>query len=382
MDTLDYLRTDLAYIAFDVCTLTLALIALSRNAYTAVSAILLMFLTIKLTVIVGMRPLSAGNDTLPYYRTFQAIEGVGNARDVGASYYGNTELLYWPSAAVFKWFSDEFTLFLTLSILASAALVYFGNRGLAAIGTQHSGVAVGAIAALMTYLAFMTYEIAYFGGHIRAAIGVPLVLLSFYFATRRKLILAALFFLIGLGYHNSSISVLPLLLFQLAFPHLKRSRRNTALLIVSLVLAFLIGQFGQLGNILELLGGFYYDRYIDYFEYTGFNITSVFQTTFFWIILAHIVLFLLLGYREIHIYAFYYMFLVLLFSSTPKISERYFAFILLCLPLLLFISVRERFREGTSIVLVVAFYLAIGLLAVTSQGLLSTLGLTSILLRR
>lgn len=383
MHQIEFIRSDIFYLSIDVLVACLIIVSMTvrRDSHIVVAVFTVIALIFKLVIFVGFRPFDAGNDTIGYYYTFQSLEGVSSARDVGGMYGGTekaSELLYWPIAAFLKsLLGDSFRLFLIVSILICGYFTYLGNKKLVDPDCLLDRKKRFALSVVVTYLVFLSFELVYFGGHIRSAFGIPLALLSYYFASKKNIAAAAILLFFAIGFHTSAISILPLLLIEIFTPNIRQSRRVTLFIVVSLMAFFVFGMFGGVGGIMNIIGGYYSDRYTAYVEYEGFNITSIFATAYFWIILMYLILFLVIGYRKVHFYAFYYMCLVLIFSSAPKISERFFAYILVCLPFLLYASLRTRFGEGKSIFLTVALSYAINPLVITSYAVTSTLSIHS-----
>lgn len=384
MDILEFLRSDIFYLAIDISVACLFVITIiSGKNHLATFWLISLCLTVKLVAFVGFRPFDAGNDTSGYYYAFQYIDGISSARRIGGSIYGgseNPELLYWPFAALFKQLTGGgFREFLVISILIPAYLTYAGNKRLVGWDREISETRLKLLAAFFTYLVFISFEIAYFGGHIRSAIGVPLAFLSYYYATQRRFAPTAALFLLALGFHNSAISIIPLLAFEFLFPRFSISRKVSISIVTGCISALVLGKFVGVSGMVGLLGSYYSGRLEDYINYGGFNITSIFTTGYFWIILAHLAAFLALGYNRLHFYAFYYFGLVLLFSATPKISERYFAYILICLPVLLFFSLRNRLTEKKSLIALLLICYSIGFLVLTSYAVTKGLSINSYL---
>ncbi|MFR0716565.1 EpsG family protein [Enterobacterales bacterium BD_CKDN230030183-1A_HGKHYDSX7] len=383
MQPIEFLRNDIFYLGIDAAALCLALacLAVYKRSYTAVAIFSLTALLLKLIVFVGFRPFDAGNDTIGYYETFQALRGIFDAREVGGMYGGTeqaSELLYWPFAAFLKMiFGESFRLFLIVSILLCSYMTYWGNRGLIASQEEFSRREIFALSVVLTYLVFLSFEIVYFGGHIRSAFGIPLSLLAYNFAVRKRVLSMSVALFLAVGFHTSAIIVLPLLLIELVTPEMRRTRGATVLILVVLLVCFIFGRAGGIGSVMTLIGGYYAERYRAYVAYENFNITSVYATVYFWIILAHVLSFLIIGYRKVHFYAFYFLCLIFVFSPTPKISERFFAYVLICLPFLLFLSLRTRFTMRTAIALTVGVSFILAPLVVTSYAVTSTLSINS-----
>lgn len=389
MDPMSFIRNDLVYLFIDTLVVCLFFLSFaSRNTEkTAIATYTAAAIVLKLIIFIGLRPFNAGNDTIGYYYTFQALEGVTTAREIGG-WYGATEvageLLYWPFAALIKpLIGDSFRLFLIASILITAYLTYLGNKKLVYLNnSDYNSTNNIALPIILTYLIFLSYEIAYFGGHIRSAFGVPIALISYYFALKRNITLTAITFFFAIGFHNSAISILPLLLVEILTPKINKTFKSTTIVITLLLFSFVFGKFNGISTVIGAIGGYYSDRYVAYAEYEGFNISSVFSTVYFWIILTHLAIFIVIGFKKVHFYAFYYMCLILAFSSTPKISERFFAYILVCLPFLLFTSLRTRFSERKSIILTVAISYIFSPLVITSYGVTSSLSIHSFIFPR
>ncbi|UEM38254.1 EpsG family protein [Pectobacterium aquaticum] len=376
-----FFRSDIFYIMMDVLVFLLFISYAAKRREGFIFFLTAFFIvSLKLLIFVGLRPFDAGNDTIHYYYTFQSLGDISGARDIGIQDYGNSELLYWPFAALFKvLISSDFQVYLIFSIFISAYLVYMCNKLAVEYIGENARWHQASLALIFTYAVFLSFEIAYFGGHIRSAFGVPLAFISYMFALNRKFWLTLLFFSLSLCFHNSAISVAPLLIVEFLKINFSYSKKMTVSVVTAFLVAFLIGKFEGLQSIIQLAGGFYSQRYTDYYEYKNFNITSVFTTGYFLIIILHVVIFLAIGYARIHFYFFYYFFLILLFSATPKISERYFAYILICLPFLLYSSLKNRFCESKSLIITIVVCFMAGLLTITSYGAVSTLSIHSFL---
>ncbi|RJL30202.1 EpsG family protein [Pectobacterium polaris] len=376
----DFLRNDFFYILIDVFVFFVFIFYAITEKKSVVFFLLgVFFISIKLFIFVGLRPFDSGNDTIHYYYTFLSLKDVFGARDVGIEDYGNSEFLYWPFAAVFKLIiSADFQWFLVFSIFLSALLVYKSNKlAISAVIINNTFSKNSALAVIMTYMVFISFEIAYFGGHIRSAFGVPLAFSAYLCAVNRKKLSAILLFFLSLGFHNSAISIAPLIILEICNFKLESSKKMTFFIVISLVLAFFVGRYEGIQGLMSLSGEYYSQRYTDYYEYTNFNITSVFTTGYFFIISFHLLVFLIAGYGRLHFYMFYYFFLILLFSSTPKLSERYFAYILICLPFLLYQSLRYRVKDSSALVITIIICFMAGFLTITSYGVISTLNIDS-----
>lgn len=380
---MEFIRSDIFYLSIDalVACLVISSMTVRRKVHIFVTFFTAIALVFKLIIFVGLRPFDAGNDTITYYYTFQSLEGIATAREVGGKYGGTEmsgELLYWPFAALLKpLLGESFRLFLIASILICGYFTYLGNKKLIDPDSQLDRSNRFTLSIIITYLVFLSFEIAYFGGHIRSALGIPLALISYHFAIKKKVAAAAAALFLATGFHSSAISILPLLLVELFTPQVRQSRKITILIFVFLAIFFVFGKLNGAGSIMNVIGGYYSNRYLAYVQYGGFNISSIFNTAYFWIILMYLATFVLIGYRKVHFYAFYYMGLVLAFSSTPKISERFFAYILVCLPFLFYTSLRTRFNEKKSILLTLVLSYAINPVVITSYAVTSTLSINS-----
>lgn len=380
---MDFIRSDLLYLSVDAMFACLLFLCISarKGGLLLVAIFASLALALKLILFIGLRPFEAGNDTLAYYHTFQLLDELSTAREIGGTYGGTEksgELLYWPFAALIKSIiGDNFRFYLIISALISGYLTYLGNKKLISEHPLQKGKKDLSIAIICTYLVFLSLEIAYFGGHIRSALGVPLALISYCLALQRNIIASIVVLFFAIGFHNSAISILPLLLIEVLAPQFKPSRKATLFIGSSLVAAFLFGKLNGIGSLMNAIGGYYSSRYTDYVEYEGFNIQSIFSTAYFWIILIYLIIFLIIGYKRVHFYAFYYFGLILAFASTPKISERFFAYILICLPLLLYQSLRTRMSDNSSLLITSALSVALSPLVVTSYAVTTSLSIQS-----
>ena len=288
---MELIRSDVFYLFIDLLFLSLFCLFVLRglNVYPVAVFSIILFV-FKLVIFVGMRPFDAGNDTIGYYNTFQLLDGVSGARYIGGTYGGTEqagEVLYWPFVALVKpLLGDSFRAFLIFSILVSGYLSYLVNRKLIGLAGQLDRKDQFATAAIITYLVFLSFEIAYFGGHIRSAFGVPLAVLSFYFAARGRILVSIFVFLLAIGFHNSVITILPLLLIIALFKF-RVTSWTTMFLIFMLVASFFAGKYDMVGEVAGLFSGYYSERYKAYVNYEGFNISSVYSTVYFWIILLH-----------------------------------------------------------------------------------------------
>lgn len=385
MELIDFIRSDIFYLLLDILVVFLFIYSTSVNlkATTLAGVFIFIVLACKLVIFIGLRPFDAGNDTITYYYTFQSLKGIDTAREVGGIYGGTEmsgEFLYWSFAAFLKiLLNNSFGLFLISSILICGYLTYFGNKKLVDFDSHLDKRQRFITSVILTYLVFLSLEIAYFGGHIRSAFGIPIALISYYFAIKKNAVAAALLLFFATGFHNSAISILPLLLIEILTPNIRQSKKITLFILVYLAFLFFFGTLIGTESLMRIIGGYYADRYLAYVQYVGFNITSIFNTAYFWIILMYLAIFLLIGYKKVHFYAFYYMGLILAFSSTPKISERFFAYILIILPFLLYTSLRTRFNEKKSIFYSLLFFNLISPFVITSYAVISTLGIHSYL---
>src|SRR3990167_2914683 len=99
MHQIEFVRSDIFYLSIDFLVACLIIVSMivRRDSHIVVAVFTVIALILKLIIFVGFRPFDAGNDTIGYYHTFQSLEGISSARDVGGMYGGTekaSELLY------------------------------------------------------------------------------------------------------------------------------------------------------------------------------------------------------------------------------------------------------------------------------------------------
>lgn len=318
--------------------------------------------------VVGFRELNAGNDTINYVITFIALDGVLTAREIGESIFGNGEPLFWVLVAVLKLFTSNPKMFVILTsclsyLLSSYAIYLVVKRTLTGVTAVY--MTVFSLAVL-----FAIYEIVYFGNHIRASIAIPLAIISVcYYEQREKKSLV--FFTLALSIHYSSII---LILYPILDRVLDRKLGVKYVLIASAFVYLASHLFIDLvllvdEDYLRQKSNLYLDGNVEA------AITSIFSMSSTWVIffiaLASLINTGVFKGKPV----FFFLIIILVFSSFPLISIRFYPFLLM-LSVPGFIDLLIN-RLGISVGI---FVTALSIILVTyimfgSQSVIHTLGL-------
>jgi len=196
------------------------------HARTVINCCRLFVVFVHALLLAGLRPPNLGSDTPTYVFGYNNLVDFASAHDVGEAYFGNTEILFWPFQALFKFFGVESQTWLAINFsivffLVLALYAFINLRGQRSI--------------FLFCLLFFTYEIVYLGNIMRQALAMPMVFMAVYFLYRRSFLTAAAVFFLATGFHWSALSFLlcvPISFFDL------RSRKHIG---IALLAAFAAG---------------------------------------------------------------------------------------------------------------------------------------------
>lgn len=369
----EFFRSDL-FVAtitfvFAVSSLTVADSGQRRAMYWFWNCCLLLSLFV---CIIASRPLGAGNDTPGYVRVFERLSGLGTATEVGASEYGNQEFIFWKVSALFKYFCDNPSIYIAFFSLCSFAFVVGCVRLVCRRYCDHEFLLYPAFC-LCVYL---SYCLVYFGNHLRASVAIPISILAILLRMEKRWAFALLCFVVAFGFHISVIFLLPLFVFSGYFPD-GDSRRARVYAILAFVLSGVSGSlfFDVIDpNWFEFklfgLGG-----KVNLYLSHDFNLNSIYETFNFWFVGVSVLCCVFLGLGRLHFVVIYFYCLVLFFAPVPKVSERFFPFALILLPVVSYLSLRQRFGVRASIVAVSTVYAFFGTLVAFTESAVYTLGL-------
>ena len=157
---------------------------------------------------IGFRPLDAGYDTPNYVRTFAEIGDFFSAREVGTSIFGNTEFLFWPVQSLLKFLVSE----------PQAWLLFQYNIVFLLSGLSYLLLTKKTPApAYLFVLAFLTFDLVFFGNALRQVLAFPIGLISLYFFVQKRYLYYTLLVLLSIGLHWSSLIFLLAPMFLYAF---------------------------------------------------------------------------------------------------------------------------------------------------------------------
>ena len=156
-------------------------------------------------ILVAMRPLDAGNDTVGYISTYSQLDGIAGSWLIGALNYGNTEILWWPMQSVLRnilspraWLIANYIFVFVLTAL------YYRTAA------RPSGMRSEIFA-----LVFLTFFLVYTGNIMRQALAAPIGALGFFLFFERRFFRAGSLIALAIGLHWSSIIFLTAPLFAL-----------------------------------------------------------------------------------------------------------------------------------------------------------------------
>ncbi|WP_417448415.1 EpsG family protein [Idiomarina abyssalis] len=360
-------------LAFAGVSMLLASVALNKNrrifeASTNYSGITILFAVIPTLAVglylVGLRPLNAGGDTYYYLRAFSYIHNPFSAQ-LDANY--GSELLFWPTQAVLKYFVSDRG-WLVLNSMIVATLSFFAYRRLL---RNYS------ITPLIFSFIFLTYFCVYAGNAMRQIYAVPLIVIALSFLYDKDLKRYMLFTLLAVGYHWSAVILLAAPFFYL-IPN--ERKYYICVPVVSVCLSQLLQP--TIYYINSLFGfswlAFKSDLYI--YGARESHIDQVWYTLNFWLCVSVFILCVALGFhkqmpRVSKIILFFFS-LILFSINSADVSERYMVLILFLLPVLIAYIIKGlRFSAITQSFIYVATFVFMSFLVFTRPSAIITLGL-------
>ncbi|WP_434212110.1 EpsG family protein [[Pseudomonas] boreopolis] len=337
------------------------------------TALLLFFVVLPIFIyglyLVGFRPETAGNDTPRYVATYRNLSGFHNARDVGNSYYGNSELLLWPFQSLFKPF-----LSVRGWLIANYCLVFF----LVYVYYRRVGKSLH-LASSIFALVFMTFFLVYAGNTMRQVLAIPIGALGFHLYRRGNVLAAILTLCVAIGFHWSATVLILAPIFSLGL-----FRRDKIYFLVpplaALASTVLYDVIGTLVHVLNIAA--FTDRFDLYFaEGHISHVGQVWKTTNFWICSLTSFVFLLVcrpsryDDKSLHQFTLLFLTLMLFGMSNADFSERYMPYILLVVPFQVAMII-DRLPIASFIknAIFLGFFLILAVLVFSSQSSQRTLG--------
>lgn len=320
-------------------------------------------------ILVAMRPLDAGNDTVGYISTYNQLDGIASSWRIGALNYGNTEILWWPLQSVLR---------NVLSPRAWLIANYFFVFVLTALfyrtAARPSGIRSGIFA-----LAFLTFFLVYTGNIMRQALAAPIGALGFFLFFERRIVIAGSLVALAIGLHWSSIVFLAAPLFALRL----FNKDGIYLCLPVLALAASVLSSSVIGHIVGLLGipGIT-EKFTLYFQQGHqSHIEAIWKTANFWICTASSTAFLLMDRpsrsesQALHKFTLLLLSLVLFGINSADFSERYMPYLLLIVPLqAALVAMRLRASQTIRNFAYIGFFLLIGALVLLAKSSQHTLG--------
>ncbi|WP_417530272.1 EpsG family protein [Marinobacter lipolyticus] len=320
-------------------------------------------------IVLGFRPLDAGFDTPRYVSAYLAIGDFFSAREVGQSYYGNTEFLWWPIQSLFKSFLSARG-WLVFNYILVFFLVFWSYIHLC---RRYF------VSPFLFALVFFTYYFVYTGNAVRQALALPFALLAFLWWFDRRYASAAIMIFLSIGLHWSSIIFIftPLLKAKIFHKRVVLLSFPLLMLIFSLVL-------GEVAKVLiEFIG--FKELSMKYDLYLGggreSHIGEIWKQFNFWLCVTVSFLFLFFcpiskGTSPVlHLYVMFFLGLIMFSISMSDISERFFPAIFLVMPAIVVLLVRRlKVNSGVLGAFLVFGFLGLWLLILTTESAQHTLG--------
>ncbi len=319
--------------------------------------------------LVAMRPMDAGNDTARYLRTYSQLDGVMSSVALGARYFGNTELLWWPLQSLLKHFFSE------RSWLAINYILVFGFVAL----YYRKATAPLRIAPEVFALVFLTFFLVYSGNVMRQALAAPIGALGFHLALQRRFTAAAALIAASIGLHWSCIvfAAAPIMLLRIF------DRSAIYFILPPTALAFSALSTTIIGDLVSALNIPGISQKFELYFLSGHesHVGLVWKTANFWICSASSLVFLLICRpsqyedKSLHKYTLLFFTLVLFGINTADFSERYIPLLLMVTPLHT-IMVVDALKLPSAIknALVFGSSLALGTLILLTESSQYTLG--------
>lgn len=328
------------------------------------------FLFLFVLLIIGLRPVDTANDTGHYVYVYAMLYSFSTASETGQDYFGSTEPLFWIFAYLIKVAGASEQLFLVCSAVCSSIILLWSIWGL-----EKKSIDLNRALWLTLLGLFCTYSMAYMSNHMRASMAIPLTIAAFAFSTRNKLLAAGGALLLAVGFHNSAMLMIPVLLLGNKV-NPSNSRKEKLLILVVLVGCLAVSNLA-IATIQMLAPNFsgVVEAKVILYSNQQFEIQSIYTALNFWLILGHVLVFLLVGYGVSHLFAYYVLAISLLLSPIPILSDRYFAYVMPLLPLLMYLSLSRRFSVIKTTAIVTVFYAAVAVALINTKSVLYNLGM-------
>ncbi len=282
---------------------------------------------------IGFRPFDAGLDTPLYIRTFEQLQGLATAHEIGVIWYGNSELFWWPVQSLLKYFFDTRGWIVVNYLLVYGSVFLAYKRLCAPYG----------ISAFIFPFVFLTYFFVYAGNTIRQALALPIGLIGFslYFEGRRLLWLILTGCAIGL--HWSCVVFLLVPVFSLEL--FKRRWILISFPLAALLASFFVKEI--VASVLSVIGleALNAREELYFSGARASHIGEVWQTLNFWVCVCSAFAFLMFSplrktqTNVIERYAVLFLSLVLFGIPVADFSERYLPALLMILPLMIGVSI-------------------------------------------
>lgn len=332
----------------------------------------LLFITVPAFIIglyfVAYRPFTSGGDTSSYLNTFSHLNSIATARADGQLYYGNTEILFWPTQALLKTFLSPRG-WLIANYLIVVYLTYIAYKKIC----KHVQ-----ISPLIFTLVFLTYFAVYSGNALRQSYALPLSAIAFTYAYERKNLKFAIFTLLAIFYHWSAIILLTTPAF-IRIPN--KTKYYIWLPIGALALSTFSYQFA--GNLVQALNfapvTSKFDLYFQEGRISHFG--QVWETLNFWlsIFIYYAVVITTRGknnYECVKKYLLTFMTFVLFSIFTADVSERYMVGCIFIIPISIAIIFKEM--KISTVYKNIAYVLTFSIMSIlvyTRESAMITLGI-------
>lgn len=293
--------------------------------------------------LIGFRDFNAGGDTLRYVTTYMQLKSLTSAASVGEIFYGNTEILWWPLQSIIKSIGFGPRAWLVINSTAVFFLVAYA---------YHLMSKVYGFSWLIFPFVFLTYYAVYSGNTIRQAIAVPLVLAAMYFFFERKWLLGLPLLLLAIGLHWSAIFSVLILFFLVKFLSSRYLLLATPIIggFSSALINIIISTTLSLMNSPELDAKYNLYFTSNHSEYIG----SIWLSFNFWLctLVSSLYLYIYAGRKSHNIllcsYTSFFLALILFGANFPGFSERFFPYILVALPAMVFLIFKSFGISATS----------------------------------
>jgi hypothetical protein len=316
---------------------------------------------------IALRPFSSGGDTSAYISAFTKIDNPLTA--TSDADYG-TELLFWPTQAIFKLVFDVRG-WLIVNYLIVVAITYLSYKRTTE-GTK--------ISPLIFSLTLLTFFAVYSGNAMRQVYSIPLGMIAFHYCYKKDNIKFLIFSALAASYHWSSLVILasPLII---ALPN--KRLYYIAVPALALACSSLIGPI--IDFVTDLTGFSWLLSKSDLYLKGGriSHIEAIWKTVNFWlcvcVYLALIITNAVTDKSNQKIAKFLLMFfsLMLFAVANTDVSERYMVWYLFAIPLAVTI-IFSKFKIMPIIKnqLYLALFLIMAVLVYTRESAMLTLGIT------